>query len=249
MNSLSTSSPSNVIDRLFAEGLYPRKFAFNEEVANVFDDMVTRSIPFYSEVSSQVLAWAQLHLSKESKIYDVGCSTGTIFQLLSQYINLPLQMIGIDTSQAMINKAKDKLSNINKNDQLTWLCQNALEVNYCKANMIVCNYTLQFIPLENRRTLIHKFYEGLKPGGLLFLSEKICTKDPLVQQTMTTIYEAYKRSRGYSQTEIERKKEALEQVLIPVTLEEQLGWLKEAGFRTIEITSKWYCFVSIVAIK
>lgn len=249
MNLISTNSPNEGLDRLFAEGSYPKKFAFNEEVANVFDNMVLRSIPFYSEVSNQVLAWAQLHLPKDSKIYDVGCSTGTIFHLLAQYINSSLHMIGIDTAQAMLNKAQTKLADFNKKHQISWLCQNALELVYSKANMIVCNYTLQFIPVEDRKELLRKFHQGLKPGGILFLSEKIRTEDPVVQETMTTIYEAYKRSRGYSQTEIERKKEALDQVLVPVTIEDLQSWLKEVGFRTIEITSKWYCFVSIVAIK
>jgi len=240
---------SQAIDRLFETSFYPKPFAFNEEVARVFDDMVKRSVPFYEEVARILLSLAHVYCSEGSRIYDIGCSTGSTLLLLSQNLAFPLQLIGIDNSQAMIGRAQEKLGAAKEEDSKTFLCKSALDEVYEGAALIICNYTLQFISVRDRKKLLSKLYSGLKPGGMLFLSEKIRYADPEMQEAITGIYEAYKRSRGYSQNEIEKKKEALENVLVPVTLEEQISWLKECGFRTVDVAFKWHCFVSIVAIR
>ncbi len=240
---------SQTIDRLFAEGSYPKPFAFTAAVAEVFDDMVKRSIPFYEEVARMVLTFCEIYCPADSQIVDVGCSTGSLLRLLSEHLNLPLHLIGIDNSEAMLAKAKAKMSGLGAKDSVLLLCENALQCEYTDAAMIICNYTLQFISVRERKKLLLRFYTGLKKGGMLFLSEKVRAADPEIQEATTAIYEAYKRSRGYSQTEIARKKESLENVLVPVTLDEQIAWLKDCGFQSIEVVFKWHCFVSIVAVK
>jgi tRNA (cmo5U34)-methyltransferase len=237
------------VDRLFASKAYPRPFAFNEDVACVFDDMVRRSVPFYDEVAKMLLSLAQVYCQEGSRIYDIGCSTGSSLLLLSQNLEQALELIGIDSSEAMIVRARQKLSAAKPQDSIQFHCKSALEHEYKEAALMICNYTLQFISVRERKSLLTKLYSGLKAGGMLFLSEKIRYSDPEMQEAVTGIYEAYKRSKGYSQTEIERKKESLENVLVPVTLNEQISWLKDCGFRSIEVAFKWHCFVSLVAIK
>ncbi len=237
---------SQNIDRLFHDGPYPKPFAFNEAVAAVFDDMVKRSIPFYEDVARMVLSFCEIYCAPHSRVIDVGCSTASLLRLLSDCMSKPLDLVGIDSSEAMLAKAQQKMKGV---VPVQLLCQSALESDYNDAAMVVCNYTLQFISVRERRKLLARFYAGMKKGGILFLSEKIRSANPEMQEAMTTIYEAYKRSRGYSQTEIARKKESLENVLVPVTVDEQLQWLRECGFRSVEVVFQWHCFVSIVAIK
>lgn len=246
---LSSVKTKQDIDRLFTTSSYPKPFAFNEEVAKVFDDMVKRSVPFYEEVARILVSLAEVYCSSGSRIYDIGCSTGSTLLLLSQTLNFPLELIGIDNSEAMILRAQDKLSHGKQEDRKTFLCQSALEHHYQNASLVICNYTLQFISVRERKRLLALLYTGLKPGGMLFLSEKIRYADPEMQEAITGIYEAYKRSQGYSQSEIEKKKESLENVLVPVTLDEQIAWLKDCGFRNVDVAFKWHCFVSLVAIK
>lgn len=246
---LTSIKTSPNIDRLFETNAYPKPFAFNEEVACVFDDMVKRSVPFYEEVARIIISLASIYCSQGSRIYDVGCSTGSNLLLLSQSLPFPLDLIGIDNSEAMILRAREKLRSGKIEDQKTFHCQSALDCVYQDASLVICNYTLQFISVRERKRLLALLYAGLKPGGMLFLSEKIRYSDPEMQEAITGIYEDYKRSRGYSQNEIEKKKESLENVLVPVTLEEQTRWLKDCGFRTVEVAFKWHCFVSLVAIK
>lgn len=237
------------IDKLFEGNKYPKPFSFNEEVANVFDDMVKRSVPFYDEVARILLSLAKHYCASGSKIYDIGCSTGSTLLLLSQNIKYPLNLVGIDNSESMIIRAKEKLSLSKSEDRKQVYCQSALDFDYEDASLVICNYTLQFISVRERKKLLSKIYSGLCKGGMFFLSEKIRYSDAEMQEAITAIYEEYKLSKGYSQNEIERKKESLENVLVPVTLEEQIAWLKDCGFHNIEVAFKWHCFVSLVAIK
>ena len=63
------------------------------------------------------------------------------------------------------------------------------------------------------------------------------------------IYHGYKKSKGYSELEISRKREALENVLIPFSIEENRTMLKQVGFSTVETYFQWFNFASLVAIK
>lgn len=236
-------------DTLFAGQHYPKPFSFNEAVADVFDDMVRRSVPFYDEVARILLSLAEIYCPNPAKIYDIGCSTASNLLLLSQHLSQTLDLVGIDNSEAMIEKAKLKLEKIKANDRKSLFCQSALDHKIHGADIVICNYTLQFITVRERKRLLSQIYQGLKPGALFFFSEKIRYADAEMQEAVMRIYENYKLEKGYSVTEIERKKESLENVLVPVTLEELIQWLKESGFRQVEVAFKWHCFVTITAMK
>lgn len=239
-------------DQLFARGRYPAPFAFNEEVAQVFDDMVSRSVPLYREVAVAVAEWTNKFYQPHSKIYDIGCSTGTTIDLSARWLShfgKHAHYIGIDTSAPMLQRAKAKLAGWSEAHKIELLHSDALDVSYEDASVVVVNYTLQFIPVIKRAELLKKIHDGLRPGGILFLSEKLRSCCPPFHETVTDIYERFKESRGYSRTEIERKKEALDNVLIPLTLDEQSRLLQQAGFRHFEPMIRWHNFTSFIALK
>lgn len=236
-------------DQLFENGPFPKPFSFNEHVAEVFDDMANRSIPFYEEINHSIVEWAYLNQQKNTTIYDIGCSTGTTILAIANKIKTSTHFIGIDSSSPMIAKAEKKLQNFPQQHSLTLSTSNALQIPYSQASMVIMNYTLQFIPVGKRIELIKKIFTGLLPGGVLFLSEKTCSTSPFIQEITTFCYENFKKRNGYSQNEIERKKESLDQVLIPMTLDQHSKMLLECGFRHCEPLIKWNNFVSMVAIK
>lgn len=236
-------------DRLFDSQRYPRPFAFNEEVAGVFDDMVRRSIPLYMDVHHYLSDWCRRFHRRASAIVDIGCSTGTTLHYLSQCLAHEAELIGIDSSSAMIRKARAKLKNLPSHHQVKLICEDIEQVHLPQASIVIMNYTLQFLPVSQRTGLIKRIYDSLLPGGLFFISEKVRADHPLIQETATHIYENFKLKQGYSQTEIARKKEALENVLIPYTETEHRQLLTDAGFQAVELVMKWNNFTSFVAIK
>lgn len=236
-------------DDLFERSVYPRPFCFNEDVASVFDDMVQRSIPFYKDVSLYLLPWVKSFYQEGTAIIDIGCSTGTCLHAIGNYLSERATLIGIDNSEAMIEKARCKLNELEPRHDVKLICEDVLDVHFESSSVAVMNYTLQFLPASKRLTLLRKIYDSLKPGGLLFYSEKLRSSHPVVQEMKTFIYEKFKESQGYSKTEIERKKEALENVLVPNTEKEHEQLLEKAGFSHCESVMKWNNFFSMIAVK
>ncbi len=236
-------------DRLYGQKTYPKPFEFNEEVAQVFDNMVSRSVPLYREVISNIVDWVFHYYQDGSLIYDIGCSTGTTTTAICQSIRGKMAIVGIDTSEPMLALARDKISGLDPDKTVEFFCSDALEHDYRDASFIIVNYTLQFIPVAKRAQLVKKLYDALKPGGVLFISEKIRSNLSSFQETYTRLYEIFKLEAGYSSTEIERKKEALDQVLVPLTIEEHRKLLTDTGFEEFEIVLKWNNFASLAAIK
>lgn len=236
-------------DNLFDRSIYPRPFSFNEDVASVFDDMVQRSIPLYTDVSLYLLPWVQSFYQPLTAIVDIGCSTGTCLHAIGNYLDKKALLLGIDNSAAMIEKASVKLGSLHGKHDIKLLCEDVLNLHFEPASVVIMNYTLQFLPASKRLSLLRKIYDSLKPGGLLFYSEKLRSSHPVVQEMKTLIYEDFKENQGYSKTEIARKKEALENVLVPNTEKEHEQLLKQAGFTHSESVMKWNNFVSMIAIK
>ncbi|MEZ4742143.1 MAG: carboxy-S-adenosyl-L-methionine synthase CmoA [Bdellovibrionota bacterium] len=236
-------------DRLFADGPYPKPFEFNDEVVKVFDDMVSRSVPLYEEVNRSIAQWTYLSFQPGSNFYDIGCSTGTTIELVSRFLPPGTRFVGIDLSPAMLEKAQEKLKQAMRKHSIDLYCQSALDCDINNASVVVMAYTLQFIPVADRPTLLKKIYAGLKPGGILYLCEKLRGACAEFHEIETRIYENFKLNAGYSKTEIERKKEALDNVLVPLTLDEQVKIIKDVGFYACEPVMKWNNFASIIAIK
>ena len=237
------------VDQLFLKDGRLKRFEFTEEVAEIFDNMAVRSIPMYKEVHYSLIEWARTFFQEPAKIYDIGCSTGTAILSLSQNLDFPTKFVGVDLSKPMIEQARVKLQNIPKHHEVELKCENALDIEYSESMMTIVNYTLQFIQVPLRQALLRKIYEGLRPNGILFISEKVRSSSESFQELMTKSYEKFKFERGYTMNEIERKKEALDNVLIPYTLEEHFSLLKEVGFATYEILYKSNNFVTLVARK
>lgn len=235
-------------DELFEKGPWPKPFVFNEDVVNIFDNMVSRSIPLYREVLACAAHWAKAYYQAGTRIIDVGCSTGTFLELLGRFLKQPAKLVGIDNSQPMLEKARQKLAEIQQH-QVELICENAANCSFENSSVVAINYTLQFLPLQERQKLLQAIYNGLVPGGLLFLSEKIKSPYPQFQETITLHYEAFKAHNGYARTEIERKKEALENVLVPLSEAQQLQMLHESGFERVDSLIKLHNFISLVALK
>ena len=241
-------------DRLYSSGKVTEDFSFNEKVAEVFDDMLDRSVPHYRTVINIIASMIRRLAQPESVIYDLGCSTGSTLLELSRLLpDMNLRFVGLDNAPAMLAKARRKAEMFGKSGVIEFQQQDItgpeLPAALEGANIILCNYTLQFIRPMLRKKFIDQLAASLPDGGLLFLSEKIISSHSLLNRTCIDIYHDFKREQGYSELEIAAKREALENVLIPFTPEENIRLLKESGFQEAEMFFRWINFASFVALK
>lgn len=226
-------------------------FKFNEEVANVFDNMVSRSIPIYNEIHKIIRDIVHFYFPSNGTIYDLGCSTGeTVKHILEELKQnkKSATIFGIDNSQEMIKKAEQKVSSF-ENNQCTFLKSPIEDMSLNPSDFIIMNYTLQFFPLKKRLHILKNIYSSLKPKGIFILSEKIISPNSAINPILIELYHEFKKRNGYSELEISQKRESLENVLIPITPKEQIALLKEAGFTNTELVFRWYNFACYLGVK
>ncbi len=227
-------------------------FSFNDEVVSVFDDMISRSVPHYQENLPELVAMACHGAIDHTSIYDLGCSIGAVLFPLSEALReRPLRIVGVDNSPAMIAKLAEKIeaSTLASFKRIEFECLNLQEVRCDNASVIMLNYTLQFVPFDQREGLLEKLYEALVPGGILLLSEKVIHPDESLNQWYIDRHHAFKKSNGYSELEISQKRQALEDVLVAESLQVHTERLTSIGFNPVDTWDRRFNFASIYARK
>ena len=234
-------------DKLFEARDGRDPFRFDEDVARVFPDMLKRSIPGYAASIEAIGSLAARFVKPGTRCYDLGCSLGAATLAMRQGARTSdIDVIAIDTAQAMVSRCREATAD----DERIEVVQNDIrDVDIDNASMVVLNYTLQFLPPEDRDAMIRRIADGLNPKGLLVLSEKVIDEDPEMEALLFDLHHEHKRRNDYSELEISRKRTALENVLIPETISDHRRRLSEAGFRHIAVWLRYFNFVSIIAIK
>jgi len=225
-------------------------FAFNESVANVFPDMIRRSVPGYDNMISLTGLVAQQYAIADSRVYDLGCSLGATTLAMRHHIEQPVQrIVAVDNAYAMTLRCRESVALVKNGPAVDVVCADIRHVRIERASVVVLNFTLQFIEPAQRLALLKTTYKGMLPGGVLLLSEKICFADEAQQQRMEQLHFAFKKANGYSELEISQKRNALENVLLPDTLTVHQQRLQQAGFRHSELWFRCFNFVSLLAYK
>ena len=225
-------------------------FQFDESVVAVFPDMIQRSVPGYQTILTGIGELTARFAQPESNLYDLGCSLGAA--TLTMRRKLPFsdcKIIAVDNSQAMIQRAGEYLHAYHSEVEVDLQCADMTAIPIKNASVVVINFTLQFIDPEQRQTLLENIYQGLKPGGILILSEKIHFDDDILQSTIEHLHWQFKRANGYSELEISQKRSSLENVLISDTADFHIQRLKSIGFESAGIWLQAYNFASFMAIK
>jgi tRNA (cmo5U34)-methyltransferase len=240
-------------DVLFQEESATRDFVFDTKVVQVFDDMVGRSVPFYAELQRMLSDLAlQFTPTQDGAICDLGCSTGTTIDLILSNPNCPptAHAFGVDNAPAMIEQAREKLEphvRANRVTLLTADLDGGLELP--SVNVVLMNWTLQFVRPIHREALLRRIFASLRPGGALLLAEKVLVEDSMLNRMYIELYYRYKAKQGYTAEEIQRKRESLENVLVPYRVEENVELLKRCGFDAVDTCFRWFNWAAFVALK
>lgn len=237
-------------DTIFAVPMTTTPFTFDEQVANVFPDMIQRSVPGYSQILYYIAQWAHKLAQPQSNIYDLGCSLGAVTAAIRQQITqVDCQIIAVDQAQAMIERAKQYIFSFKSAIPVRIVCEDILQTDIKRASLVVLNFTLQFLSPTNRQLLINRIYNGLNSGGALILSEKIRFNASKCHQLIDDIHIDFKRANGYSELEISQKRQSLENVMKTDTLDTHFARLEQAGFEQMTTWYQQLNFASMIAIK
>ncbi|MDR2341429.1 MAG: carboxy-S-adenosyl-L-methionine synthase CmoA [Campylobacteraceae bacterium] len=233
-------------DKVFEKPIN-KQFEFDENVVSVFDDMLSRSIPFYAEVLNLVCELVLRYATPNSSVIDLGCSTANTLLAISKKIPFPLRYVGIDNSLAMIEQARKKAQAYGVD--IDFIEGDITKSDFGINSIVIANYTFQFIRPPQRLKLARKIYESLQSGGICIFSEKIIYENKTLNKNMIDLYLNFKKGHGYSDFEIAQKREALENVLVPYSEEENKELMKAAGFNEVQTIFKYANFATFLAIK
>lgn len=244
MNSINT-------DKIFARELEKlSKFKFDDKVADVFPDMLKRSIPGYGAIINMIATLTRQFAQPYTNLYDLGCSLGAAAYSMHDGLKQPgCKIFAIDNSEAMIKRCKQGFKKLKKKQNINFVCEDILETEILNASVVVLNFTLQFVAPGARYALLEKIYSGMNEGAVLILSEKVKFEDCRVNDLLIDVYHAFKRANGYSELEISQKRTALENVLIPESVKEHRDRLVRTGFKSAEQWFQCFNFMSMLAIK
>jgi len=238
-------------------------FRFDQTVASVFPDMIKRSVPGYETIIAMTGTLAERYVQPNSRCYDLGCSLGASSIAMRHHIphksgeghgESTCEIVAVDNSEDMLSQCraviqKDDDCSPVKLTPVNLICGNVQDIPITNASMVVLNFTLQFIPMEQRAELLQRIADGLLPGGVLVLSEKVAFEDPQHQELMIELHHNFKRANGYSDLEISQKRSALDDVLMPETLEAHRTRLRKAGFSSVDVWFQCFNFASLIALK
>ncbi|WP_045825433.1 carboxy-S-adenosyl-L-methionine synthase CmoA [Teredinibacter turnerae] len=237
-------------DTLYATDPPLGDFVFDQQVVDVFPDMIKRSVPGYMTIIHMVGQLAERYAQSGTRCYDLGCSLGASTLAMRHRIQAAdVELVAIDNSSDMINRCKMVLDADSAEVPVALRCEDLEQSDIENASVVVMNFTLQFIPVARREALIRRIYQGMVPGGVLILSEKLTFDNAHHDNLMTELHHYFKKTNGYSEMEIARKRNAIENVLIPESLESHKTRLASAGFTGTELWFQCFNFSSLLAFK
>ncbi len=230
-----------------------KDFEFNEDVALIFDDMLSRSVPFYLEQQKLIEEIASRFYVHGTSVVDLGFSTGNTLIRLAQALGHDCSLIGYDNSEAMIDRARSKIEEAGLADSINLrygdFNSDLHELEFEDTSVVTLCWTLQFVRPLQRDALIRKIYNGLVEGGVMIVTDKVLTNDSNMNRFFIEFYYDYKRRNGYSDEDISNKREALENYLIPYRVDENFELFTRNGFQIAEIFFQWYNFAGFICVK
>ncbi len=245
-------------DTLYAQALdHIAAFRFDAQVAQVFPDMIRRSVPGYGTIIAMTGVLAGRHAQDGSRLYDLGCSLGASTLAMASHLQgRECRIIAVDNAPAMLEQARASLARLDDaattrpgGPGIDWVLSDLRDVDITDASVVVLNFTLQFVPVTGREAVLARICAGMRPGGILVLSEKIRFEDPHLEQLNTELHHQFKRDNGYSDLEISQKRSALENVLVPETLADHRQRLTRVGFSRADVWFQCFNFASLVALR
>lgn len=246
-----TAAVTDKRDTIYAQTVAePAAFQFDDRVAQVFPDMIKRSVPGYTTIVAMTGLLAGRFAAPGSRLYDLGCSLGASTLAMRQQVqHRDCLIIGVDNSPAMLERCQTVIATDSHEIPVELVCANLQDIAIEDASVVVLNFTLQFIPREQRDGIIQRIYAGLRPGGIMVLSEKVTFEDPHLDALNIELHHEFKRANGYSDLEIAGKRNAIENVLLRDTLAEHKQRIRGAGFGSCDVWFQCFNFASLIALK
>ena len=197
----------------------PQDWTFQSaEVATGFDRHVREQLPWYELMAGATAHFVRHYLPQGGTVVDIGCSTGNLGVLLKPTLAARgAAYIGIDNAEKMAavyrGPGQLQVANITADD-----------IPAC--DVAVLFLVLMFIPASQRREVLRKVCSAVRPGGLVFVVDKMPSVGGYLGTAISRLTLAGKAASGVSGEEIMQKELSLCGVQRPVCPSIFDGWTR-----------------------
>lgn len=206
----------------------------------------TMDAPLVMDLITQAAKTATPHAKR---VLDVGCGAGNNTLKLLQMIN-PLACDMVDLSRPMLERAKERISAINKGEvRLFQEDIRTVDLPQEHYDIILASMVLHHLRDDKDwEDTFRKLYRLTAPGGSIWIADFVSQENQSMQQIMWERYGRYLESMGGSAYR-EKVFAYIDKEDTPRPVTYQMDLLRQAGYSQVEILHKNSCFVAFGAIK
>jgi tRNA (cmo5U34)-methyltransferase len=215
----------------------------SEDLAASFAERRRILIPLLDVQEDVLRRLLDRHGRPIARFVDLGCGAGAVSELVLGCLP-DAEGVLVDFSEPMLARAGVNLVGYagrwqavrgDLNDP-AW--REALPAG--RYDAIVSGLAIHHLPPERKRPLFAEVYELLEPGGLFVNMDYVAIDGPLQgvfdEQMLANAVQAERESGG---TRHEHELDLEDDDDRPDTVEDQLRWLRDAGFEQVEVHFKW----------
>lgn len=211
-----------------------------DECASNYDSLRKQLIPCFDRFYSSALSIVQIEETNPIKVLDLGAGTGLMsYFILKQCPNAFITLI--DLSEAMLGQARSRLKEFTNQVEI-------IKANYLgypfKENydLVISSLSIHHLDGPEKKQLFKEVYHCLKPNGQFINADQVLGRTAAIDSHYKTNWLRAVQSRGVPTEELTKAFERMKEDKMS-TLEEQLQWLNDLGYRDVNCWYKDYSFV------
>jgi len=209
---------------------------FSFDTIDNFDEHIAQSIPNYHTLTEAICDLSTYFMTEDTQVIDLGCSTGKLLERLPHRG----KKVGIDIADNLLPESHDETLYVRKDLRAF----TALG----KSSLILSNFTLQFLPYEDRPNILSIIYESLVEGGAFIWAEKVREESGELEQVIHGAHYDFKR-KAFSSDEILNKERDLRPIMKVNTSMRNQILAENAGFTVGTMFWKFFNFEAWIYIK
>lgn len=218
-----------------------RKF---DDVSEKYDEQRKKFIPCFDDFYRVSVSVAFVDM-ENPKILDIGAGTGLLSAfLMERYPEASFTLI--DISEKMLDIAKDRFRG---NSNVKYVVADYSKYSFAeKYDMIVSALSIHHLEDEEKKEIYKKSYSLLRQNGIIINADQVRGETPFIENLNKNIWRHYIENSGLPEEEILAGYERIN-LDKESTLDQQMSWLKEAGFCDVSCIYKFYHFAVMFGRK
>jgi tRNA (cmo5U34)-methyltransferase len=209
-----------------------------DRAAKTYDAVRRQLIPCFDDFYGTVARMIPFGRDDVFDVLDLGAGTGLLSALLHQHFP-KARLTLVDISDEMLARARYRFAG--ERDVRIIVSDYSVEPLPGKFEAIVSALSIHHLDDPGKAALFRRVHDALQPGGQFVNAEEVLAPTEALDQLYWDEWERLARAAGAPEEEFEGVEERAKYDK-PARLDDQLRWLREAGFSDVDCYYKYLMF-------